>query len=67
LCSHSGEQTGPISGQPPPASAETKSALLEAANSEATGQSAPGPDDREKDTGKKVKSEKEREGSSHHT
>jgi valyl-tRNA synthetase len=58
---HSGEATGPVTGHPPPTSDETKAALLDAANSDATGQNAPGPDSREQDTGKKVKSEKERE------
>jgi valyl-tRNA synthetase len=57
----SGEATGPISGQPPPASDETKAALLGASKEDATGQSAPGQDGGVKDEGKKVKSEKERE------
>ncbi|KAF2417220.1 valyl-tRNA synthetase-like protein [Tothia fuscella] len=54
-----GERTGPISGQPPPASDETKAALLDASKQDPAGQSAPGQDGGEKDVGQKVKSEKE--------
>ncbi|KAI9757994.1 MAG: hypothetical protein M4579_003230 [Chaenotheca gracillima] len=57
-----GAATGPISGKPPPASAETKAAITDSANADPTGQSqggkdgGPGPDGE-----KKVKSEKELE------
>lgn len=47
-----GEATGPISGQPPKIPDSTKAAIINAAESEATGSHAPG---------EKVKSEKELE------
>jgi valyl-tRNA synthetase len=57
-----GEKTGPVTGQPPPVSNETKAALAESAESSATGSHVPGrnaaPVAGEGD--KKVKSEKER-------
>ncbi|OCK77520.1 valyl-tRNA synthetase-like protein [Lepidopterella palustris CBS 459.81] len=56
-----GKKTGPVTGQPPSLSDETKAELLSAANSDATGQSAPGRDGGDKGTEKKVKSEKELE------
>ncbi|KJY00225.1 valyl-trna synthetase like protein [Zymoseptoria brevis] len=54
-----GEKTGPATGQPPPPSNETKAALLEAANGDPKGQSAPGKDGGDGDGGKKEKSERE--------
>lgn len=54
-----GEKTGPATSAPPPVDPDTKSALLDTANSEATGQSAPGKDGGEKGAEKKVKTEKE--------
>jgi valyl-tRNA synthetase len=56
-----GDKTGPMTSAPPAPSDESKNAILGSANSEATGQSAPGRDGGEKDVGKKVKSEKELE------
>lgn len=50
-----GEETGPVSGKPPPLSNETKAAVADAAESSATGSHVPGQDGGEK----KVKSEKE--------
>lgn len=54
-----GEKTGPVTGPPPPASDESKNAILSASQEDSTGQSAPGQDGGDKDAGKKVKSEKE--------
>ena len=54
-----GEKTGPVSGQPPPPSNETKDALLAAANGDVKGHNAPGKDGGDKDSEKKQKSEKE--------
>ncbi|TVY41255.1 Valine--tRNA ligase, mitochondrial [Lachnellula subtilissima] len=51
-----GEETGPVSGKPPPLSNETKAAVADAANASATGSHVPG-----QDTEKKVKTEKELE------
>ena len=59
-----GQKTGPNTGSPPPASDETKSALLNAANAEPTGQTAPGRDSVAMNAGKseeKVRKEKEKE------
>ena len=50
-----GEETGPISGQPPPLAKDSKSAILDAANGDAAGQNAPGKDGGEQ----KAKSERE--------
>ena len=52
-----GEKTGPATGPPPPASQETKSAILNAANGEPTGQSAPGRDSVAMQAGEQGKSE----------
>ena len=54
-----GEKTGPVSGQPPAPSQDTKSAVLEAANSDAQGLNAPGKDGGEKNGEKKEKTERE--------
>ena len=54
-----GEPTGPVSGQPPPPSDDTKEAILEAANGDIKGHSAPGKDGGDKAGEKKEKSEKE--------
>ncbi|KAI9053487.1 hypothetical protein LZ554_002442 [Drepanopeziza brunnea f. sp. 'monogermtubi'] len=60
-----GEETGPVSGQPPPLSNETKAALAEATNSSPTGTHAAGQDAGSKvrtaEAEPKVKSEKELE------
>ncbi|KUJ22727.1 valyl-tRNA synthetase-like protein [Mollisia scopiformis] len=63
-----GEETGPVSGAPPPVSNETKAALKDATNSSATGSHTPGQDAGSKvgtaeagEREKKVKSEKELE------
>ncbi|KAE8447460.1 Valine--tRNA ligase, mitochondrial [Mollisiaceae sp. DMI_Dod_QoI] len=63
-----GEETGPVSGKPPPLSNETKSALNDATNSSATGSHVTGQDAGSKvgtaqavEGEKKVKSEKELE------
>jgi valyl-tRNA synthetase len=56
-----GEPTGPNSAVPPAVADESKKAVLEAANADATGQSAPGKDGGDKEAGKKVKTEKELE------
>ncbi|KAF8866576.1 valyl-tRNA synthetase-like protein [Acephala macrosclerotiorum] len=62
------EETGPVSGNPPPVPNETKAALKDATNSSATGSHTPGQDAGSKvgtaqtaDGEKKVKSEKELE------
>ena len=54
-----GEKTGPVTGQPPPLSDDTKAAVLEAANGDVSGQHAPGKDFGDKDGEKKEKSERE--------
>lgn len=54
-----GESTGPVSGQPPPPSQETKDALLGAANGDLKGHNAPGKDGGDKDGEKKEKSERQ--------
>jgi len=54
-----GEKTGPVSGQPPAPSQDTKSAILDAANSDAKGLNVPGKDGGEKDGEKKEKTERE--------
>ena len=54
-----GEKTGPVSGQPPPPSDDTKAAVLDAANGDAKGHNAPGKDGGDKAGEKKEKSEKE--------
>ncbi|KXS96898.1 hypothetical protein AC578_6221 [Pseudocercospora eumusae] len=54
-----GEKTGPATGQPPPPSAESKNAILEAANGDIKGQSAPGKDGGDANAPKKEKTEKE--------
>ena len=54
-----GEKTGPATGQPPPPSDETKAAIMEAANGDVKGQSAPGKDGGDPNAPKKEKTEKE--------
>ncbi|KAK5172355.1 uncharacterized protein LTR77_003994 [Saxophila tyrrhenica] len=54
-----GEKTGPVSGQPPPPSDDTKNAVLEAANGDLKGHNAPGQDGGDKKGETKQKSEKE--------
>lgn len=54
-----GTPTGPVSGQPPPPSEDTKAALLEAANGDPQGHNAPGKDGGDKNGEPKEKSEKE--------
>jgi len=56
-----GVKTGPISGQPPPASSETTAALLGASKKDPMGQNEGGTDGGDKEGPKKVKSEKELE------
>ncbi|KAI9806976.1 MAG: Valine--tRNA ligase, mitochondrial [Piccolia ochrophora] len=57
-----GDQTGPISGKPPPASADTKAAIANAAKNDPMGQHQTGQDSGLADQPeKKVKSEKELE------
>ena len=56
-----GEKTGPISGQPPPASSETASAILGASKDDPMGQHEGGHDRGDKGAPAKAKSEKERE------
>ena len=56
-----GLKTGPASGQPPPVSSDTSSALLGASKSDAIGQHEGGKDDGDKAAGSKVKSAKELE------
>ncbi|KAH7123561.1 valyl-tRNA synthetase-like protein [Dendryphion nanum] len=56
-----GDKTGPVTSAPPPVDQDTKAALLDSANTEATGQNAPGRDGGEKGVEKKVKTEKELE------
>lgn len=55
-----GEKTSPNSAPPPPVSEDSKKALLDAANADPIGQSAPGREN-EKDVVKKEKSAKELE------
>jgi len=54
-----GAKTGPISGQPPPVSAETAAALMGASKDDSMGQHEPGKDQGDKQAEMKVKSEKE--------
>lgn len=54
-----GEKTGPVSGQPPPPSDDTKATVLEAANGDMKGHNAPGKDGGDRDGEKKEKSERE--------
>ncbi|USW54204.1 Putative aminoacyl-tRNA synthetase, class I, valine-tRNA ligase [Septoria linicola] len=54
-----GEATGSSTGQPPAPSAESKAAILEAANGDVKGQSAPGKDGGDPNAPKKAKTEKE--------
>lgn len=54
-----GEKTGPVSGQPPPLSNDTKAAILEAADGDIKGHNAPGQDGGDKQGEKKEKSERE--------
>lgn len=56
-----GEKTGPVTGQPPSASSETASAILAASKDDPMGQHEGGQDGGDKEAGKKVKSEKERQ------
>ncbi|KAF2187716.1 hypothetical protein K469DRAFT_704654 [Zopfia rhizophila CBS 207.26] len=56
-----GEKTGPVTAAPPSLSEDSKKDILNAAEGEATGQSAPGRDGGEKDIPKKAKTEKELE------
>lgn len=49
-----------MTGQPPPVSSETTSALLEASNADPLRQHEGGQDGGDKSEGKKIKSEKER-------
>lgn len=56
-----GDKTGPTTAPPPSLDADSKQAILEHANAEATGQSAPGQDGGDQDAPKKVKTEKELE------
>ena len=60
ITSLAGQQTGPISGEPPSASDETTAALVGASKNDPIGQHEGGEDGGTKDAGKKVKSEKER-------
>ena len=55
-----GQRTGPITGEPPSTSDETKAALLGAAKTDPIGQHDAGKDGGDQELGKKVKSEKER-------
>ncbi|KAL9065210.1 MAG: hypothetical protein Q9157_007553, partial [Trypethelium eluteriae] len=48
-----GEATGPASGQPPPVSQETASAIINASQQDPMGQQAPGRDGGAKDDGQK--------------
>ncbi len=54
-----GEKTGPVTGQPPPLSSETQSAILQAANGDIKGHNAPGQDGGDQHGEKKQKSAKE--------
>lgn len=56
-----GIKTGPVSGDPPAVSDETKKAVLENSQQEATGQSAPGQDGGDQEAPKKEKTAKESE------
>lgn len=55
-----GEQTGPISGQPPSASQETTAAILEASKDDSLGQQEGGGNKGDQEAPKKIKSEKGR-------
>jgi len=48
-----------VTGPPPPVSSESKNAILQAAQQDVTGQSAPGQDGGDKEAPKKQKTEKE--------
>jgi len=54
-----GEKTGPVTGQPPPPSNDTKAAIMAAANGDINGHSVAGQDGGEREGEKKMKSEKE--------
>ncbi|QIW95421.1 hypothetical protein AMS68_000939 [Peltaster fructicola] len=54
-----GEPTGPVSGQPPPLSADTKKSILDAAENDVKGHNAVGKDGGDQNGEKKEKSEKE--------
>lgn len=54
-----GEKTGPVSGQPPPVSAEATEALVSASEKDPQGQNAPGRDGGDAEAPKKQKTEKE--------
>ncbi|KAF1997617.1 valyl-tRNA synthetase-like protein [Amniculicola lignicola CBS 123094] len=56
-----GEKTGPVTGPPPAPADHVKTALLEGAHNDGTGQHAGGQDGGNKDEPQKVKSEKELE------
>ncbi len=58
-----GEKTGPVTGAPPPLADDTKAAIVGGEKSDPMGQHEGGKDGGDKDEGKKVKSEKEREDS----
>lgn len=61
IISEVGAKTGPATEPPPPASAETKAAILKAATSDAIGQHIPGQDAEQAAPAPKVKTEKELE------
>ena len=54
-----GERTGPVTGPPPAVGSDSKNAILNAAENDPTGQSAPGKDGGDKEAPKKEKTEKE--------
>jgi valyl-tRNA synthetase len=54
-----GEKTGPVSGQPPPPSQETKNAILAAAENDSNGLDAPGRDGGDQQGQKKEKTERQ--------
>ena len=56
-----GIKTGPVSGQPPPASSEATAAILGAAQKDPIGHHEGGHDRGDKEAGTKIKSEKELE------
>lgn len=55
-----GEKTGPVSGQPPPASPEITAAILEASKDDSMGQHEGGHAIGDKEAPKKIKTEKAR-------
>jgi len=59
-----GTPTGPVSGQPAALSEESKSEILSSSSAQATGQTVPGKDNGDKNSGEKVKSQKERTSTS---